>query len=151
MPAGKSPPKTWIHSDDPAKDPREVRLITHPAIEGDLRQRRSRAQHDGLRVPDTLPHNVSEWRFTETLAESPDEMSGAQSCDASKVSYPDGGADVGRNVRGNVPVLPWGKAAWNSRCSLDRVSLAGHSQQFCGALNAGFCRDLITLQCCGRH
>ena len=31
-----SAPDAWISTDDPAKDPREVRLIMHAAVEGDL-------------------------------------------------------------------------------------------------------------------
>ena len=34
--AGPASPGAWINSDDPAKDPRKVRLITHPAVDGDL-------------------------------------------------------------------------------------------------------------------
>jgi len=34
--SGLSSPNAWINADDSAKDPREVRLIAHPAVEGDL-------------------------------------------------------------------------------------------------------------------
>jgi len=32
-----SAPDAWINTDDPAKDTREVRLIRHPTVEGNLR------------------------------------------------------------------------------------------------------------------
>src|SRR4029077_900776 len=61
---------------------------------------------------------------------------------------PDSGAEVGRNVRGNVPFLPGGEAASNR--DLDRASLAGHAQKLYGTLKAGFRRSAIIVQRSGR-
>jgi hypothetical protein len=77
---------------------------------------------------------MGERRFTEALAKGPEEMPDAQSCEASKVTDPDRGSQVVRNVCGNDFFLPGREAAATTGCSWDRVSLAGHAQEFYGAL-----------------
>ena len=146
-----SAPGAWINADDPAKDTREVGLISHTTVEGDLRQRRPGTQHERLCVLDSLPRDVGEWSITEALSKSMEEMPAAQSCGASKVNDPNSGADVGRNVRDDVLLLPRCETASNRGFGLDRESLDGAVQKLRGALKAGFRSSAIAVQRSGRY
>src|ERR1700751_1945670 len=87
---------------------------------------------------------MSERRLAEALAKRAEEMTNAQSCDASKVTDSDRATEVRRNVRGDDSFLPGRKAAANEGGGLDRASL--HAQKLYGAQKTGSCSSAITAQ-----
>lgn len=69
-----STPGARALSDEPAKEPAEVRLVGQTAIERDLTQRCNRRQHQALRPLHPPVVDVLEGRASETLAKGTTEM-----------------------------------------------------------------------------
>jgi hypothetical protein len=106
-----SPPDTRIHADDPAEYSREMRLITHSAIQSDLGERRAGICHEFLGTSDTLSRDVSQRWLAEGLPERPEEVAGTQPRDVRKVASSNARAEVRRNVRREALLLPERKAS----------------------------------------
>src|SRR5262249_15979684 len=92
------PPLRWIDTDDPAKDPCEMRLIAHSQLEGDLSEGCRGAEHQRLGAPDALFGYIGQRRYAEALPESAEEVAVTECGHAGQVRNPDVGTNVGRNI-----------------------------------------------------
>lgn len=147
-----SAPDTRIHTDDPAKNSRQMRLIAHSTILGDHGQTRVRFQHELLTTADPLSRDVGQRRLAEALAERSEEVTGTKPHDVREVGSANGPSEIGCNVLRQALLLPVSKAATMRGRPLCRPTMptALTTQELYRALDAGFGGITVGIETFGR-